>query len=309
MVDHVAFDPCDCGLVVSRHPELASPRLTARGLVILRLLLIPPALTMRADTVGPASGFVPVKASAPAFQFYAADFLVGTMGMSDEDVGVYIKMLAFQWDRGGLPSCPKAIKTTINSKRKPSETVMKKFTIGSDGLVRNERLEKEREKQLSFRESRSDNAKKRWEKESTSNARASGSTCKTDALQSSSSSSPSSSKLPTVASKQEQRAGGALLELVPKVNSLRAEWQKMPHLSATEMYTLQGCAHSLEGLDESSWSLMRDFLAYVPRGAEKIYQVRSREKFLQTPVDTLTAATEWKKTQGWAVQSSTGGKW
>jgi uncharacterized protein YdaU (DUF1376 family) len=114
------------------------------------------------------------------------------MGMSDEDVGVYIKMLAFQWDRGGLPSCPKAIKTTINSKRKPSEIVLKKFAIGSDGLIRNARLESEREKQISFRESRSDNAKKRWEKESTSNARASRSICKKDALQSSPS--PSSSE-------------------------------------------------------------------------------------------------------------------
>lgn len=108
---------------------------------------------------------------------------------------------------------------------------------------------------------------------------------------------------------QRQRAGGALQELVPKVNSLRPEWKKMPHLSAMEMHTLQGCAHSLEGLDEASWSLMRDFLAYAPRGAEKLYQVRSREKFLQTPVDTLTAATEWQKTQAGTSAKSNGGKW
>lgn len=247
----------------------------------------------------------------PAFQFYAADFLVGTMGMSDEDVGVYIKMLAFQWDRGGLTNCPKSIKSMINSKRIPSEIVLKKFQLGTDGLLKNERLEQEREKQASFRESRSDNAKKRWGKETTSNARASTSICEMDALQSSSSFSSSSapSKLPTVASKQEQRAGGALMDLVPKVNSLRPEWRKMPHLSAMEMHTLQGCAHSLEGLDEASWILMRNFLAYTPRGTEKLYQVRSREKFLQTPVDTLTAATEWQKSQGNSPTKSNGGKW
>jgi hypothetical protein len=108
---------------------------------------------------------------------------------------------------------------------------------------------------------------------------------------------------------QRQRAGGALQELIPKVNSLRPEWKKMPHLSAMEMHTLQGCAHSLEGLDEGSWNLMRDFLAYAPRGAEKLYQVRSREKFLQTPVDTLTAATEWQKTQAGTSAKSNGGKW
>lgn len=108
---------------------------------------------------------------------------------------------------------------------------------------------------------------------------------------------------------QRQRAGGALMDLVPKINALRPEWKKMPHLSHMEMHTLQGCAHSLEGLEDSDWELMRDFLAYAPRGAEKLYQVRSRDKFLQTPVDTLTAATEWQKSQGSAPTKSTGGKW
>jgi hypothetical protein len=110
---------------------------------------------------------------------------------------------------------------------------------------------------------------------------------------------------------KRQRAG----ELLPmdalkvKINSLRPEWKKMPHLSAMEMHTLQGCAHSLECLAESDWQLIRDFLAYAPRGTEKLYQVRSREKFLQTPVDTLTAATEWQKSQGNSPTKSNGGKW
>lgn len=110
---------------------------------------------------------------------------------------------------------------------------------------------------------------------------------------------------------QRQRAGGisTMDQIKAKVNTLRSEWGKMPHFSASENYTLQGCAHSLEGLDEASWKLMRDYLAYVPRGAEKLYQVRSREKFLQTPVDTLTAATEWAKMQFGSVQTLTGGKW
>ena len=110
---------------------------------------------------------------------------------------------------------------------------------------------------------------------------------------------------------KRQRAG----ELLPmdalkvKINSLRPEWKKMSHLSAMEMHTLQGCAHSLECLAESDWQLIRDFLAYAPRGTEKLYQVRSREKFLQTPVDTLTAATEWQKSQGNSPTKSNGGKW
>lgn len=130
-----------------------------------------------------------MKSRSPAFQFYAADFLVGVMGMSDEEIGVYIKMLAMQWERGALPNCPKSIRFLINSRKNPSENVMKKFEVSDDGMLRNERLEKERKKQESFRESRVENAKKRWDKTCTSNARASGSICITDALHSSSSSS------------------------------------------------------------------------------------------------------------------------
>ena len=47
---------------------------------------------------------------SPAFQFYAADFMIGIMGMSDEEVGIYIKMLATQWLHGSLPNCKKTIK-------------------------------------------------------------------------------------------------------------------------------------------------------------------------------------------------------
>ena len=110
---------------------------------------------------------------------------------------------------------------------------------------------------------------------------------------------------------KRQRAGEILPmdALKTKINSLRPEWQKMPQLSYSESHTLQGCAHSLEGLADSDWNLIRDFLAYTPRGTEKLYQVRSREKFLQTPVDTLTAATEWQKSQGNSPTKSNGGKW
>lgn len=91
---------------------------------------------------------------SPAFQLYSNDFLVGTMGMSDEEVGVYMKMLCLQWDRGSLPNDAVSIKKLINSKRVPSEIVMSKFQKGDDGFRRNARLEKERQKQTDFRDSR-----------------------------------------------------------------------------------------------------------------------------------------------------------
>jgi uncharacterized protein YdaU (DUF1376 family) len=139
---------------------------------------------------------------SPAFQFYPADFLVGIMGMSDEEVGVYVKMLCIQWERGSLPNDVTAIKTLVHAKRIPSPMVLEKFGLGADGQLRNARLETEREKQKAFRESRAKNAKKGWDERCTSNARASspddhvhnGSICKTDALQSSSSESLSTAR-------------------------------------------------------------------------------------------------------------------
>lgn len=106
----------------------------------------------------------------PAFQFYAADFMIGIMGMSDEEVGIYIKMLSTQWLHGSLPNCQKTIKKMINSRKFPSEIVMRKFAICEDGFLRNERMETVREKQKSFADTRKENANKRWEKDKNDNA-------------------------------------------------------------------------------------------------------------------------------------------
>ena len=38
----------------------------------------------------------------PAFLFYSSDFLSGTMLMSDEDVGKYIRLLCLQHQKGHL---------------------------------------------------------------------------------------------------------------------------------------------------------------------------------------------------------------
>lgn len=99
---------------------------------------------------------------APAFQFYTQDFLVGIMGMTDAEVGMYIKMLAIQWERGPLPGDPGTLQRVINSRVKTPQVVLSKFTRLSDGTLRNERLEAERSKQQAYRESRSKNASKRW---------------------------------------------------------------------------------------------------------------------------------------------------
>jgi uncharacterized protein YdaU (DUF1376 family) len=42
--------------------------------------------------------------TSPAFQFYPRDFIMSTHGMTDEQVGAYIRLLSFSWDRCGLPA-------------------------------------------------------------------------------------------------------------------------------------------------------------------------------------------------------------
>lgn len=131
---------------------------------------------------------------APAFQFYAADFIVGTAAMTAEDVGVYMRLLCYQWEHESLPDDERALSQLAGTRKKISSFVLSKFTKGDDGKLRNARLESERKKQADFRESRKTNARKRWDGSTSKNdARASevhsDSTCKTDALLSPSSSS------------------------------------------------------------------------------------------------------------------------
>ena len=90
------------------------------------------------------------KRRAPAFQFYADDFLAGTLDLSQADVGAYIRLLCHQWNRGSIP--------VENEKQQRlaggsiSVDVLAKFRLLPDGRLVNERLEVERQKQSEYRE-------------------------------------------------------------------------------------------------------------------------------------------------------------
>jgi uncharacterized protein YdaU (DUF1376 family) len=125
------------------------------------------------------------KQKAPAFQFYAADFLIGVMTLSDEETGVYMKMLCTQWIHGFLPNDQKLIKKMVNLDKKPSQKVLEKFKICEDNLLRNERLESVRKDRETFIESRVKNANSRWNKPEDGMHVHDSSMCYEDALQSS----------------------------------------------------------------------------------------------------------------------------
>jgi uncharacterized protein YdaU (DUF1376 family) len=106
----------------------------------------------------------------PAFQFYADDFLAGTLLMSYEERGLYITMLCIQWSRGHVSPDDMARLSTAIAQPLASH-VLAKFKQGEDGNFRNDRMEHERAKQDEFRANRSKSGKagadKRWHSHST----------------------------------------------------------------------------------------------------------------------------------------------
>lgn len=93
--------------------------------------------------------------NGPAFQFYARDFIVGTLGMTPAEVGLYIRALAVSWDAGPLPADEAVLARTLMVPlpefRKLWRVVGAKFEATEYGFV-NRRLEHERSQQAAFRE-------------------------------------------------------------------------------------------------------------------------------------------------------------
>ncbi len=87
---------------------------------------------------------------APAFQFYADDFLAGTLDLSQAEVGAYVRLLCHQWNRGSIPVEPEKQHRLAGGS--VSVDVLAKFRLLPDGRLVNERLEQERQKQAAFRQ-------------------------------------------------------------------------------------------------------------------------------------------------------------
>ena len=92
----------------------------------------------------------------PAFLFYSSDFLSGTMLMTDEEVGQYIKLLCLQHQKGHLKE-----KDMLNICKSYNEDIFSKFKKDEEGNYYNERLEYEANKRKAYSESRRNNRKKK----------------------------------------------------------------------------------------------------------------------------------------------------
>lgn len=103
-----------------------------------------------------------IVAKDPALLFYTSDFLTGTMFMSNEQVGKYIRLLCAQHQQGRLTH-----QHMINICQTYDKTVFDKFTVDEDGLYFNQRLEIEIVRRKNYSESRSKNRLSKKTSEST----------------------------------------------------------------------------------------------------------------------------------------------
>lgn len=98
----------------------------------------------------------------PAFLFYSSDFLSSTMLMSNEEIGIYIKLLCLQHQQGHLSE---EDLISIGATKK----VINKFDKDEEGYYYNKRLEYEVDRRKSYSESRRNNRKKKTYEEDMKN--------------------------------------------------------------------------------------------------------------------------------------------
>ena len=104
------------------------------------------------------------KGRAPAFQFYADDFLAGTITMTNEERGAYIALLCLQWSKGCVTDLD-IQRICLGMPTHCQGICQSKFQLGDDGHYRNQRLEVERSKQKERSEKQRDIANLRWNKD------------------------------------------------------------------------------------------------------------------------------------------------
>jgi len=93
-------------------------------------------------------------AKSPAFQLYAADFLIDTAEMTDQEVGVYMRLLCHQWVNESLPNDIDRLSSIARNVLDVWQHIKHKFVLGDDGRLRNHRLEETRRIQREHSEKR-----------------------------------------------------------------------------------------------------------------------------------------------------------
>lgn len=105
----------------------------------------------------------------PSFDFFPDDFIAGTYHLPAEAVGIYVRLLCYQWNNGSIPSDENELARVAGvdaaAMRPHMRTVMLKFMPDGCGGLKNARLEREREHKLAVIEKSKSAADSRWTKE------------------------------------------------------------------------------------------------------------------------------------------------
>lgn len=117
----------------------------------------------RSNSVEYRSNTVAKTSKLTWFKFFPGDWIVGTSGMSAAAKGAYIDMLCLQWSGVELPADLKALRRKLpNLTPSAYEELREHFTVGADGLLRNERLSREQEAAGAKSVNNSRSAATRW---------------------------------------------------------------------------------------------------------------------------------------------------
>lgn len=112
------------------------------------------------------------KPQMPRMPWYPRDFSSSTRYWPLLARAVYRELLDASWDIGGLPADPEILRRIVGATADEWDAawdlIATKFEMGSDGKLRNPRLEEHRQKAFDLWERRSANAQKtnakRWPK-------------------------------------------------------------------------------------------------------------------------------------------------
>lgn len=100
----------------------------------------------------------------PYFQFFPADFLVGSAAMTCEGRGAYIALLCHAWESDGVPDDPRVLGALTGATEAAINEARAKFYKDDDGKLRNKRMEETRCKLKDYREGQAKKARKAWDK-------------------------------------------------------------------------------------------------------------------------------------------------
>ena len=106
------------------------------------------------------------RTTAPAFQFYPKDFLSSSrvQRMTLTEIGIYIVLLSHTWLSGGLPvdvaEIAKIVKVPAPRFRRMWDGALSECFVKRGAVLVNERLDRERKKQIAFREKQAEFGRK-----------------------------------------------------------------------------------------------------------------------------------------------------